>query len=496
MRASHPTLVPAAAAAAAVALALSGCATGTTTDATTEPTTLTLFHIDGGPELDPAVDWYADRVAELSDDAILIEVLRSCCGEGIDLEEQLVAGVADGDADLGWVGTRVFGELGVTELAAMTAPMLIDDYALQQDAAASDAAAEALPALDRVGVVGVAVLPGSLRYPLTSDAPVRSLADWQARTVASFHSSRSAEALRQLGAEPLDVGFKERDEGLYDGSISVLENSMVMLDSGREQIVPNATSNLVLWPRSSALIANPALVERIGQDGMGVLEQAAKDIVERTDEYVAMDQAAIESACADGARFAEASDQELAAMRDALSDSYDAIAEDPAAAPLLAEIERLKVARGAAATPEIPDGCVGEATEADAAEASGSGDIAALDGVFETPELTVTHLVEIGMPVQDAKNAAGTFRFTFDQGTFALDADGTGGGPAHCDGSYAVEGQRVTISYRPGGDCGPGGVLIAADFAVDATGLTFTNIEAPYPSDALLFADFRWTRTE
>ncbi|MBM7505930.1 TRAP transporter substrate-binding protein [Agromyces aurantiacus] len=496
MRATDHTLAPASAAAAAVAaaivLAVSGCTTGTAPAADLEPVTLELFHIDGGPELDPAVDWYVDRVAELSDGAITIEVVRSCCGDAIDVEEQLVTAVADGDADLGWVGTRVFAELGVTALAAMTAPMLVDDYELQQDAAASDAAREALGGLDELGVAGIAVLPGSLRSPLASDAPVRTLADWQGRTIASFHSEAAVEALRQLGAEPLDVGFEERDAGLYDGTISTLENSFVMLDLDREHIVPNATVNLALWPRSSALIANPALAEQLGEGGMAILEEAAADVVERTSEFAGMDQAAIESACTAGARFAVASDSELAAMRDAVAESYDAIAGDPAAAPLLDAIEELKDARGPAAVPEIPAGCEGEAAAVGAA--APSGDVAALDGAFETPELTEAKLVELGMPPEEAAKAAGTFRFTFDQGTFALDADGTNGGPAHCDGSYTVDGGRVTISVRGGGDCGPGGTVFVADFAVDATGLTFTNVQAPMPSDAVLFADYRWTR--
>ena len=491
MRALQISLVPA----TALALALSGCAAGATVPPSSDPTTVTLFHIDGGPELDPTVDWFAERVDELSDGALTVEIVRNCCGKANDMEERLVAAVADGDADLGWVGTRVLDDLGVSDLAAMTAPMLIDDYALQQAAAASDEATRALVALDGLGVVGLAVMPGSLRVPLTSDAPVLSLSDWQGRVVASFHSMSAADGLRALGAAPLDVGFKERDEGLYDGSISTLENSFLMLDNGREQIVPYATTNLVLWPRSSVLIANPTLSDRLSDEQGAIIEQAARDVVDRTDEYAELDEAAITTACADGARFAEASESDLAAMRDALAGSYAELADDPAAAPLYEAILQLKRERGPAATPEIPDACTGEAPITDAVE-SGPGDVAALDGVFETPELTEQHLLDIGLPAQDAKNAAGTFTFTFDDGTFALDAVGPTGVTAHCDGGYTVDGDRVTISYRPGGDCGPGGVFFSARFTADDASLTLTEIDALYASDALLFSDYAWTRIE
>jgi len=492
MRALHISLVPA----TALVLALSGCAAGATVAPSSNPTTVTLFHIDGGPELDPAVDWFAERVDELSDGALTVEIVRSCCGEANDLEERLVAAVADGDADLGWVGTRVLGDLGVSDLAAMTAPMLIDDYALQQAAATSDEATQALAALDGLGVVGLAVMPGSLRVPLTSDAPVLSLSDWQGRVVASFHSTSAADGLRALGAAPLDVGFKERDEGLYDGSISTLENSFLMLDTGREQIVPYATTNLVLWPRSSVLIANPTLSDRLSEEQSAIIEQAARDVVDRTDEYAELDEAAITTACADGARFAEASESDLAAMRDALAGSYAEIADDPAAAPLYEAIVQLKQERGPAASPAIPDGCTGAAPAVDGQAESGPGDVAALDGVFETPELTEEHLLDIGMPAQDAKNAAGTFTFTFDDGTFALDGVGPTGVTGHCDGGYTVDVDRVTITVRPGGDCGPGGLFFSARFTVDDASLTLTEIDAPYASDALLFSDYAWTRIE
>ena len=59
-----------------------------------EPQTLTLFHIDGGPDLDPAVGWFAEAVAERSDGAIVVEVIQSCCGGDADVEEDLVAAVA------------------------------------------------------------------------------------------------------------------------------------------------------------------------------------------------------------------------------------------------------------------------------------------------------------------------------------------------------------------------------------------------------------------
>ncbi|MDP3207981.1 MAG: hypothetical protein Q8M65_02430, partial [Rhodoglobus sp.] len=190
------TLFVPTAALAVAALALTGCSPG----APIEPVTLTLAHVDGGPELDPAVGWFVDRVAELSDGAITIEVAYGCCGDTVDVEELLVASVADGSADLGWFGTRVLGDLGVTAAAALTAPLLVDSYELQAAVLGSSAVTTALGAIAALGVDPIAFAPGTLRRPLASTGPVLSVADWKGATVASFHSAQNAEAFTALGA--------------------------------------------------------------------------------------------------------------------------------------------------------------------------------------------------------------------------------------------------------------------------------------------------------
>ena len=82
------------------------------------PVQLTMMHIDGDSGLDPAVDWFTDRVLELSNGAVVVRPSFGCCGQEVDVEQQLVDKVAKGEAELGWVGTRAFDELG----AAYAAP--------------------------------------------------------------------------------------------------------------------------------------------------------------------------------------------------------------------------------------------------------------------------------------------------------------------------------------------------------------------------------------
>lgn len=469
-------------AAVAIGALVSGCSTERPAQAGIEPQTLTLLHIDGGPELDPALGWFVDAVSDRSDGAITVEVMHSCCGTEVDLEESLVAAVAAGEADMGWVGTRVFRELGVDALAALTAPLLVGGYALEQRVLQSTEAENALAALSELDVTPLALLPGSIRYPLATDAPIVSLEDWSGLTIASFHSAQNADSFTALGARPVDVTFEQRDSGIYEGTIGALENSLVMQDSGREQTLPYATVDVGLWPRSSALIAYPesdAASAAIAE----ILQSAAADVVAMTRDLGDLDAEAMTEACADGARFALAGAASLSAMQAAVKPELDAIGENADAAPLLDAILSLASDHGTE-VPDIPEGCDGVAPAAEAPVSA--DDPAVVNGRFQSADYTQQQLMDAGFAAQDAKNAAGRFTLVFQDGDFELIAS-QGGSTFGCDGEYTVERDQLTVEYFPGGDCGPGGVFFTATFVVDDEALTFTTIDAPIEGDEYLF---------
>jgi TRAP-type C4-dicarboxylate transport system substrate-binding protein len=79
----------------------------------------------------PAVEYFVQRVRELSGGRIRIDVVDRWGDFSPDAEQQVVRDVSTGAVDLGWPGTRVFDTLGVDRFQALTAPMLIDSYALE-----------------------------------------------------------------------------------------------------------------------------------------------------------------------------------------------------------------------------------------------------------------------------------------------------------------------------------------------------------------------------
>jgi TRAP-type transport system periplasmic protein len=125
-------LVLAATAALALAACSSGGSAGEDKAGGTGPTVvLRLANTGGSIDQTPAVEYFVKHVEELSGGNIRIEVVDQWAEFASDAEQQVVHDVATDEVDLGWVGTRVFDTIGVKSFQALTAPMLVDSYALE-----------------------------------------------------------------------------------------------------------------------------------------------------------------------------------------------------------------------------------------------------------------------------------------------------------------------------------------------------------------------------
>ncbi len=96
-----------------------------------EPVTLTMATVNGDLDFTPQIQYLLDRAAQVSEGNVQIEVVFEVGDFAPDAEQQVVNEVADGEFDLGYVGTQGFEALGAENFVALTAPMLIDSYALE-----------------------------------------------------------------------------------------------------------------------------------------------------------------------------------------------------------------------------------------------------------------------------------------------------------------------------------------------------------------------------
>jgi TRAP-type C4-dicarboxylate transport system substrate-binding protein len=425
-----------------VAVALAIGATACTSDGGTgdkagghgEPVTLRMATVNGGLEFTPQIKYLLDRVAQLSEGNVQIEVVYEVGDFAPDAEQKVVSGVAEGEFDLGYVGTQGFEALGAENFVALTAPMLIDSYALEDAVIERGVTDQMLHGLEEIGVTGLGILAGALRKPVTVREPLLAPADWRGITFGTFNSEGQAEAVRALGATPMKVIGDARDRALEEGAIDGFESSLLAYRfNGQEQAAPYVAANVNLWPQTLAVVGNPDALADLTDDQRGWLDEATRDAAERSSALVDTDARHLEASCEAGARFALASEANLAALQDAFAPVYVTLQQEPATQGLIEQILEIKESMPSAPSPSIPSDCIGKAPLR-ATESTGSAP-AYLNGTYRWV-LTQADADEVGDPETNYPHIA---TLTLEDGHLVGGCFGADGG------TYSVEGNRITF---------------------------------------------------
>jgi TRAP-type C4-dicarboxylate transport system substrate-binding protein len=355
--------------AATAALAVAACAGGgggeDKAGGSGEPLVLRLANTNGSLDFTPAVVDFVDRVEKLSGGDLRIESVDEWGDFASDAEQQVVKDVAAGEIDLGWVGTRVFDTLDVESFQALTAPMLIDSYALEGAVIESGITEQMMRGLDGLGVAGLGVLPDGLRKPAGVTGAIIGPADWRGLTFGTLRSNGQAEAIRALGARPAQVFGPEREEGLKDGTLQGFETSVWIHQHNPAlvHLAPYVTSNVTLWPQMDVLLANPARLEGLTAEQREWIEKAARDAGTRSTAVADTDAKALADSCVAGARFAEASDSDLAALDAAFAPVYAKLQQHPETKAFIERIQTLKQSTAPEPVLAIPADCTGKAPQ-------------------------------------------------------------------------------------------------------------------------------------
>jgi TRAP-type transport system periplasmic protein len=320
---------------------------------------LRLANTTSDPSQAPAVADFIRRVRVLSGGSVRVQVINQWGDYAPSDEAQVVHAVAAGTVDLGWAGSEVFDTIGVPGFQALSAPMLIDSYPLENAVLTSALPGRMLGGLSRANVTGLAVLGDGLRHPIAVRGPLLAPGDWRGLSIGTYRSGIQEQAIRALGATPVVAFGPYRVHDLATGVIQGFE-----LDLHRyvhNVPAPSAryvTANVVLWPLFDVLFANPARLASLNPQQRGWIQEAARQAAANSVRLVAgQDTSAIKTACAIGARFATATPADLAALRRAFSPVYRSLARNPQASAFVRQIERMKTATPPGAEPAIPPGC-------------------------------------------------------------------------------------------------------------------------------------------
>jgi TRAP-type C4-dicarboxylate transport system substrate-binding protein len=420
---------------AALALAAcSGSSAGEDKAGGSNPVVLRLANTNGDLSFTPAVEYFVNHVEELSGGDIRIEVLDEWGDFASDAEQQVVEDVSAGEVDLGWVGTRVFDTMGVKSFQALTAPMLVDSYALEDAVIESGITEQMLQGIDDLGVVGLAVLSDGLRKPIGATAPILGPADWQGVTFGTLTSDGQVAAIRALGATPVQVNGTEREESIANGTIQGFETSIWIHqhNPALAHLAPYVTSNVSLWPQMDVLLANPARLEALTAEQREWLEVAAKVAATRSAALADKDAQTIGNSCAAGARFAEASAADLAALEAAFAPVYNNLQQHPETKAFISQIQALKESTPSGPGLSIPPDCTGTAPEQ---AASGPESAPAyLNGIYRY-QLTQEDADKVG----DTEEYPQVITVTLEDGRVE------GGCFGALGGTYSVRDDRITF---------------------------------------------------
>jgi TRAP-type transport system periplasmic protein len=442
------------------------------------PVVLRLANTGGNLDQTPAVEYFVKHVEELSGGNVRIEVVDRWSEFASDAEQQVVRDVATNDVDLGWVGTRVFDTIGVKSFQALTAPMLVDSYALENAVIESGITEEMVEGLDDLGVVGLAVLADGLRKPIGVTGPIRGPADWRGIAFGTLMSNGQAEAIRALGARPAQMFGTDREEALGKGTLQGFEFSTWPYSVPKwPHLAPYVTSNVNLWPQMDVLLANPARLEALTAEQRAWLEEAARDAAARSAALADKDVQAVEAACGSGARFAEASAADLAALQAAFAPVYAKLKQHPETKAFIERIQALKESTPPGPGLSIPSDCTGVAPEQTAAP---TGTATA------NPNGTYRYV----LTQEDADKVGDTDTGYPYVDTITLkDGHLEGGCFGSAGGTYSVDADRITfysVEY---------GYSLAVTFSVDDQGnLHLTPVPPMDPGDAFTCFYKPWTK--
>jgi TRAP-type C4-dicarboxylate transport system substrate-binding protein len=466
------------------AVVAGGCGSGVAGDKAGgpgEPVVLRMANAYGDLNDVPAVQDFVSQVKQRSGGNLRIEVAGPWGDYADDAEQQVVRAVATGKADLGWAGARVFDTMGVTSFQALQAPMLIDSYALQHAVVASDIPGQMLQSLAKLGVRGLGILADGLRKPIAVKHPMLGAGDWRGVRFGTVKSQGQVQAIRSLGATPMEIFRRSRNQALLAGQLGGFEMNLLLYEHNvLPARAPYVTANVTLWPQMNVLFANPDRLARLTGQQRGWLQQAAQDAAGRSAALADRsnhDAQGLKNACQSGARFANASQADLASLREAFAPVYASLEQDPQTKAFIQQIRALKRSTPAAASLAIPAGCTGKAPQQPAASAGTAP--ANLNGTYRYL-LTKEDARKVGDPEVDQ----------FPQVTTVKLQDGRVDGGCFGQGAtYSVTGDRITFNAPEYG------YSTTFTFSVDGKGnLHLTPVPPMDKGDAFQCSYKPWTR--
>jgi TRAP-type C4-dicarboxylate transport system substrate-binding protein len=407
---------------------------------TPQPVVLTLAHHEFGPD---AIQFWIDEVQRRSGGSLRIQMTSRFPPQEFAFDKATIADVQAGKVQLANVSARAFDTVGVTSFQALLAPFLIDNYTLERRVVESDLMGEMLAGINKLGLVGLEVIPTHLRKPVGVSRPLVTVKDYRGARIGVREGEVAKATFKALGATPVPSIPEKPLDGLDGFEINISTN----VDQGTKAV----TSNVTLWPRPMTLVINRKTFESLTPSQQEALQTAGSAVLSRQFDFAQADNAeGLGVECRRGFRFVQASDQDLAALRRAVQPVYDQLERDAETKSLLQRILAMKHETRAASTPDNPP-----CSPSSAAAGGVAQKVTALDGVYRTSftreQLAKSPLLVDAGEVNDEN--WGDLTLGFDRGrvTFTQRNDVKN---TSTSGTYTLDGKLITLTFTEGVNAG------------------------------------------
>jgi TRAP-type C4-dicarboxylate transport system substrate-binding protein len=361
---------------------------------------------------------FVENLEDVSGGRIKVEMTTEYGGGAADAESNLVKAIASGEVDGGWPSTRAFANAGITGLEAVEAPMTLTSYAAEKTLVSGPVSDKLLAKLDGTGVVGLELAVGPLRRPFAAKAPLLGPGDWAGATFRIYNSPVQTEAIRALGATPVNLGFAGWVDEVRTGNLRGLEFDVAQYaEGGNTTEAGNVTANVVLWPKVFVLGLSQKRFDALTDEQQDWIREAA-DKAMRVSVDATYDETTIaQDLCGKGTRFIAASPDQISALRTSLQPVLDGLAADPANGALLTEIQAIAANHSRPDVPTVPEDCQhGKADKKSAGAVS--DDLTDLpDGEYRA-EITTADVTAAGLDNRDGNS--GTWTLTIRRGKYQM----------------------------------------------------------------------------
>ena len=371
----------------------------------------------------------------------------------LDEEGDSLAALRAGRHDLSVIRADRFVTAGVTSLAALQVPFLVQSPVHAVRVADDALAADLMAGLAKIDLVGLALVPGGLRHPFAyGGEPLLVPADYRGSAFNTRMGAGVEEMFAAVGATVDHSVASERSDKVRARLIAGIETSVQQLQAVERPAV--LTSNVTLYSKYDVVV-----VRRQAYDGLTAAQQRELAALARKAGRAAYEkrpteQTGLQRWCTlTNAASVQATSAQVAALEAAMAPAADRAKADPTTAALVARIEALGT--GTAPSPGITCGTPGAAVRDMAYRVKPVGDQTVLDGVWRV-DVRPEPMRAAGVPEDKIAINIGVWTFTLENGRGTVDQP-TGD---DCEVQFTFAGRRVTMDFAVAGNANCGGLAL------------------------------------